>query len=70
MLVTRSYLADPEAIEAAMLGTQLLGVRFATFTRFLPQLFYAVGTADGLIECAIRRSCAGWEPASRYHQPK
>ncbi len=53
-----------------MLGTQLLGVRFATFPRFLPQLFYAVDTADGLIECAIRRSCAGWEPASRYHQPK
>ena len=53
-----------------MLGTQLLGVRFATFTRFLPRLFYAVGTADGLTECAIRRSCAGWEPASRHYQPK
>lgn len=58
-VVRRSYLANRESIETAMVGTQLLGVRFATLMRFLPLLllFYAVGTADGLTERAIRRSC-------------
>jgi hypothetical protein len=32
-VVRRSYLANREAIETAMVGTQLLGVRFATFMR-------------------------------------
>ena len=55
-----------------MLGTQLLGVRFATFMRFLPLLLvlYMVGTADGLAERAIRRSCGGRESASLYHRAK
>ena len=69
-VVRRSYLAHREAIETAMLGTQLLGVRFATFMRFLPLLllFYAVGAVDGLTERAIRRSCGGRESASLYHR--
>jgi len=71
-VVRRSYLAHREAIETAMLGTQLLGVRFATFMRFLSLLLllYAVGTADGLTERAIRRSCGGRESASLYHRAK
>jgi hypothetical protein len=71
-VVRRAYLAHREAIEAAMVGTQLLGVRFATLMRFLPLLLllYAVGTADGLTERAIRRSCGGRESASLYHRAK
>jgi len=71
-VVRRAYLAHREAIETAMLGTQLLGVRFAIFMRFLPLLLvlYMVGTADGLTERAIRRSCGGRESASLYHRAK
>jgi hypothetical protein len=71
-VVRRSYLAHREAIETAMVGTQLLGVRFASFMRFLPLLllFYAVGAVDGLTERAIRRSCGGRESASLYHRAK
>ena len=71
-VVRRSYLANREAIETAMVGTQLLGVRFATLMRFLPLLLllYAVGSVDGLAERAIRRSCGGRESASLYHRAK
>jgi hypothetical protein len=71
-VVRRSYLAHREAIETAMIGTQLLGVRFATFMRFLPLLLllYAVCATDGLTERAIRRSCGGRESASLYHHAK
>ena len=71
-VILRSYLAHREAIETAMLGTQLLGVRFATFLRFWPLLLvlYMVGAADGLTERAIRRSCGGRESASLYHRAK
>ncbi len=71
-VVRRSYLAHREAIETAMVATQLLGVRFATFIRFVPLLLllYVVGTADGLTERAIRRSCGGRESASVYHRAK
>ena len=71
-VVRRGYLANLEAIETAMVGTQLLGVRFATLVRFLPLmlLLYAVGTVDGLTERAIRRSCGGRESASLYHRAK
>lgn len=71
-MVRRSYLANREAIETAMVGTQLLGVRFAILLRFLPLLLllYVVGTADGLTERAIRRSCGGRESASLYHRAK
>ena len=55
-----------------MVGTQLLGMRFAMLMRFLPllMLLYAVGTVDGLTERAIRRSCGGRESASLYHRAK
>ena len=71
-VVRRSYLANREAIETAMVGTQLLGVRFATLLRFLPLLLllYMIGTVDGLVERAIRRSCGGRESASLYHRAK
>jgi len=71
-VVRRSYLANREAIETAMVGTQLLGVRFATLMRFLPLLLllYVVGIVDGLTERGIRRSCGGRESASLYHRAK
>ena len=71
-VIRRGYLAHREAIDAAMVGTQLLGVRFATLIRFLPLLLllYTVGTVDGLTERAIRRSCGGRESASLYHRAK
>jgi len=37
-IVRRTYLEHREAIETAMVGTQLLGVRFATLLRFVPLL--------------------------------
>lgn len=71
-VVRRSHLANREAIETAMVGTQLLGVRFATLMRFLPLLLflYMVGIVNGLTERAIRRSCGGRESASLYHRAK
>ena len=71
-VVRRSYLANREAIETAMVGTQLLGVRFAILIRFLPLLLllFAVGAVDGLTERAIRKSCGGRESASLYHRAK
>jgi hypothetical protein len=71
-IVRRAYLEHREAIETAMVGTQLLAVRFATLLRFVPLLLllYAVGAADGLTQRAIRRSCGGRESASLYHRAK
>ncbi len=71
-LVRRAYLAHREAVETAMLGTQLLGVRLAILARFLPPLLLAVavGALDGLTQRAIRRSCGGRESASLYHRAK
>lgn len=66
------FVAHPEAIETAMLGSQLLGVRFATLVRFVPLLLLlvAVGAVDGLTARAIRTSCGGRESASLYHRAK
>jgi len=71
-LVFRSYLANREAIKAAMVGTQLLGVCFAMLVRLLPLLLllYAVGTVDGLAERVIRKFCGGRKSASLYHRAK
>ena len=71
-IVRRTYLEHREAIETAMVGTQLLGVRFATLLRFVPLLLllYAVDAADGLTQRAIRRSCGGRESATSDHRAK
>jgi hypothetical protein len=68
----RSYVSHREGIEAAMVGTQLLGVRAAILARFAPLLLllYAVGAADGFTQRAIRRACGGRESASLYHRAK
>ena len=71
-IVRRCYVSHREAIETAMLGTQLLGVRAAILARFAPLLLilYVVGAADGLAQRAIRRACSGRESASLYHRAK
>ena len=71
-VMRRSYVSHREGIEAAMVGSQLLGVRAAILARFEPLLLllYAVGAADGFTQRAIRRACGGRESASLYHRAK
>ena len=71
-VVRSTWIARQEAIEVAMIGTQLLGVRAGILVRFLPllALLYAVGAAEGLSQRAIRRAQAARESASLYHRAK
>ena len=71
-IMRRSYVSHREGIEAAMVGTQLLGVRAAILARFAPLfvLLYVVGAADGFTQRAICRACGGRESASLYHRAK
>ena len=71
-IVRNFYIANREAIEVAMIGTQLLGVRLATLAMTVPLLLlvYIVGATDGLTQRAIRRACGGRESGSLYHRAK
>ena len=71
-IVRNTYLANIEAIEVAMIGTQLLGVRLAALVLMVPLLamIYIVAAADGLTQRAIRRASGGRESASLYHRAK
>ncbi len=71
-IVRNTYMAKREAIEVAMIGTQLLGVRLSMLALMAPllALAYLVSTADGLTQRAIRRACGGRESASLYHRAK
>lgn len=71
-IVRNFYIANREAIEAAMIGTQLLGVRLAMLAMAVPLLLivYIVGAMDGLMQRAIRRACGGRESGSLYHRAK
>ena len=71
-IVRTAYLANIDAIEVAMIGTQLLGVRLATLGMMAPLLVlvYLIAAADGLTQRAIRRACGGRESASLYHRAK
>ncbi|MCA2966879.1 MAG: DUF4400 domain-containing protein, partial [Acidobacteriaceae bacterium] len=71
-VVRSTWIARQEAIEVAMIGTQLLGLRAGILVRFLPllALLYAVGVAEGLSQRAIRRARAARESASLYHRAK
>ncbi len=71
-IVRNSYLANIDAIEVAMIGTQLLGVRLVTLAMMAPLLVlvYLVAAVDGLTQRAIRRACGGRESASLYHRAK
>jgi integrating conjugative element membrane protein (TIGR03747 family) len=71
-IVRNTYLANFEAVEVAMIGTQLLGVRLATLVLIAPLLvlIYLVAGVDGLTQRAIRRASGGRESASLYHRAK
>ncbi len=71
-IVRNSYVANRDAIEVAMIGTQLLGVRLASLAMTVPLLVvvYIVGAMDGLTQRAIRRACGGRESGSLYHRAK
>lgn len=71
-VVRNAYVANQQAIVVAMIGTQLVGVRFASLLLMLPLivLVYSVALADGLCQRAIRRTCGGRESASLYHRAK
>ncbi len=71
-IVRNTYLVNIEAIEVAMIGTQLLGVRLVTLVLLAPilVLIYIVAGADGLTQRAIRRASGGRESASLYHRAK
>lgn len=71
-IVRDTYIGNREAIEVAMIGTQLLGVRLASILLVAPPflLLYVVAVADGLTQRAIRRVCGGRESASIYHRGK
>ena len=71
-IVRNTYVANRDAIEVAMIGTQLLGVRLATLAMMVAPLalIYLVSAADGLTQRAIRRASGGRESASLYHRAK
>lgn len=71
-VVRNTYMANRDAIEVAMVGTQLLGVRLATLALTVPLLVvvYIVGAMDGLTQRAMRRACGGRESGSLYHRAK
>lgn len=71
-LARDTYLANYEAIQVAMTGIQLFGVRLAVLLTSLPLLglTYAVAMADGLAQRAVRRARGGHESASLYHRAK
>lgn len=71
-IVRNAYVANFEAIQVAMLGTQLIGVRLATVPVALPLivLCYGVAMADGFTQRAIRRVSGGRESSNIYHRAK
>lgn len=71
-IMRNTYVDNHEAIQVAMIGIQLFGVRLAVLITSLP-LFgfaYAVAMAAGLAQRAIRRACGGHESSSIYHRAK
>jgi integrating conjugative element membrane protein (TIGR03747 family) len=71
-IIRNTYVANYKAIQVAMIGTQLFGVRLAVLIAFSPLLIlaYAAAVADGLVERSIRRAGGGNESANIYHRAK
>lgn len=71
-VVRDTYIANFQAIQVAMVGTQLFGIRLATLLMATPllALAYVVASIDGLVQRAIRRASGGRESASLYHRAK
>jgi len=71
-VVRDTYIANFQAIQVAMVGTQMFGIRLATLLMFTPflGLVYLVALTDGLVQRAVRRASGGRESASLYHRAK
>lgn len=71
-IVRNTYVANYQAIQVAMVGTQVFGVRLAVLLTFWPVfvLAYVVAMSDGLIQRSIRRAGGGNESANIYHRAK
>ena len=71
-IVRDTYIANFEAIQVAMVGTQLFGARLAVLAMAMPMfaLVYCVASVDGLAQRAVRRASGGRESASLYHRAK
>ena len=71
-IMRNTYVANFQAIQVAMIGTQLFGVRLAVLLAFSPLLVltYAAAVTDGLVERSIRRAGGGNESANIYHRAK
>lgn len=71
-IVRDTYIAKFDAIQVAMVGTQLFGIRLATLLMAVPLLAvaYLVALTDGLVQRAVRRASGGRESASLYHRAK
>ena len=71
-ILRNTYVANYQAIQVAMIGTQLFGVRLAVLFAFSPLLVlaYAAAMTDGLVQRSIRRAGGGNESANIYHRAK
>lgn len=71
-IVRNMYVANYQAIQVAMIGTQLFGVRLAVLLAFWPLLVlaYAAAMTDGLVQRSIRCAGGGNESANIYHRAK
>jgi integrating conjugative element membrane protein (TIGR03747 family) len=71
-IARNAYVANFQVMQAAMIGTQLFGVRLAMLVMAIPllALAYCAAAADGLVQRAIRRASGGRESASLYHRAK
>ena len=58
-IVRDTYIAKFDAIQVAMVGTQLFGVRLAALAMTMPMfaLVYCVAAVDWLAQRAVRRAC-------------
>jgi len=71
-IVRNTFLGLGQGVQIAMLGAQLLGVRFAVLGLITPVFLlpYAFAIVDGWSQRAVRRACGGRESASLYHRAK
>jgi integrating conjugative element membrane protein (TIGR03747 family) len=71
-IMRNTYVSNYQAIQVAMIGTQLFGVRLAVLLAVSPLLVlsYAAAMTDGLVQRAIRRAGGGNESANIYHRAK
>jgi len=71
-MMRHTYIANYDAMQVAMVGTQLFGVRLAVLTTAIPlfALVYTVALSDGFVQRAVRRASGGRESGSLYHRAK